>query len=571
MLTKQDHNYLTECVKLFYMQKFNKKALTEPSDFDKIIMEEGVEVGKVARNCFGKYKLIDRDHYDPKMCADMTKVYMDMNTNAIAEASFIAGDLFCAVDVLLRNPEGGYDIYEVKASAHDEKEYLMDVAFQYYVLQKAGVDVKNAYILHVNGNYVKDGPLDYSKLFVREEKIITPDIIKQVELDIDIMRKLMKDKKEPETVAKSGCRKCAAHNACYKDLPKNNVWDIAGLRTAAKIYNEVDGGKASFKEIYEAYKSGKSKFKLSDKQIMQIEYELKSEESLKENLEKADENITVLDSFYKDYGTPEEEKVYLETREKYVKQKEEIEKQIKEGSANRYVDYDSLKVFMDTLQYPVYHLDFETINPAIPNVDGYKPYQARINQYSLHVQKHKGDEEKDLVHKEYLQESLYDNTMEVVDRLIDDLGEQGSIVVYTKFENERLGELEEMMKNRGETARAEAIASIRNRLWDLSKIFENGWIYDRGFKGLYSIKKVLPVMSKEHDEAYPNLPLVHNGTEDMYWYKKLCETPIGSKEHEYIKKCLLMYCGLDTLAEYAVLAEVEKILDRHLEKVEVKK
>jgi len=41
------------------------------------------------------------------------------------------------------------------------------------------------------------------------------------------------------------------------------------------------------------------------------------------------------------------------------------------------------------LKYPIYYLDFETINPVLPKFDGMKPYQRIPFQFSLHIQSKK--------------------------------------------------------------------------------------------------------------------------------------------------------------------------------------
>ena len=46
-----------------------------------------------------------------------------------------------------------------------------------------------------------------------------------------------------------------------------------------------------------------------------------------------------------------------------------------------YVELDKIKEFMNTLTYPLYFLDFETFQQAIPLYDGISPY----NQIPFHL------------------------------------------------------------------------------------------------------------------------------------------------------------------------------------------
>ena len=45
-----------------------------------------------------------------------------------------------------------------------------------------------------------------------------------------------------------------------------------------------------------------------------------------------------------------------------------------------------IEEFLDSWKYPLYHLDFETFQQAVPKWDGVNPYMQIPFQYSLHVQ-----------------------------------------------------------------------------------------------------------------------------------------------------------------------------------------
>jgi len=52
----------------------------------------------------------------------------------------------------------------------------------------------------------------------------------------------------------------------------------------------------------------------------------------------------------------------------------------------------AIRASLANLQYPIYFLDYETFNPAIPLFPGYHPYEHIVYQYSLHVIDHPGAE-----------------------------------------------------------------------------------------------------------------------------------------------------------------------------------
>lgn len=78
-----------------------------------------------------------------------------------------------------------------------------------------------------------------------------------------------------------------------------------------------------------------------------------------------------------------------------------------------YIDKEGIRQFLSTLSYPLYFLDFETMQNSIPQYDGAKPYQQITFQYSLHI---KRDETSPYEHKEFLAES--DIILTIVCRMV---------------------------------------------------------------------------------------------------------------------------------------------------------
>ena len=59
-----------------------------------------------------------------------------------------------------------------------------------------------------------------------------------------------------------------------------------------------------------------------------------------------------------------------------------------------FIDKNEIKKFLGTLTYPIYHLDFETFQIAIPKWEGCKPYEQIPFQYSLHIEQADGNLDK---------------------------------------------------------------------------------------------------------------------------------------------------------------------------------
>ena len=85
--------------------------------------------------------------------------------------------------------------------------------------------------------------------------------------------------------------------------------------------------------------------------------------------------------------------------------------------------------------------------------------------------------------------------------------------------------------------------------------FQNQDYYSRAMQGSYSIKYVLPALCPGDPELdYHALEGVHNGGEASAAFADLADhTP---EEITVIRKNLLAYCGLDTLAMVKVLEKL---------------
>ena len=76
-------------------------------------------------------------------------------------------------------------------------------------------------------------------------------------------------------------------------------------------------------------------------------------------------------------------------------------------------------------------------------------------------------------------------------------------------------------------------------------------------KGSYSIKYVLPALDKKMQESYKKLEGVQNGSQAMNVYANLSKQAEVDKKR--IRKNLLKYCELDTLAMVKILNKLKKI------------
>lgn len=101
------------------------------------------------------------------------------------------------------------------------------------------------------------------------------------------------------------------------------------------------------------------------------------------------------------------------------------------------------------------------------------------------------------------------------------------------------------------------LLAVRENIQDLMDPFREQAYYSRAMQGSYSIKYVLPALCPGDPELdYHALEGVHNGGEASAAFADMPNhTP---EEIAVIRKNLLAYCGLDTLAMVKVLEKLRE-------------
>ena len=489
-LSKSKYCKGIQCPKILWMD-MNMPEKGEDVLFESV-MATGNMVGDLARHYFGEYDLVEFD-FNKNIMADKTKQLMESGSENIAEAAFYIDGLYCAVDILHKNGDG-YDIVEVKSSTHVTDIYIEDMAFQYYVLSKCGIDVKRIFLMHLDNSYVRHGELELEKLFALEE--FTDEVkekLQEVENNIKSIREYVSTDVEPERDIDLYCEipyECAYYGYCSRHLPEQSVFDIRRLN-ASKKYEYYHQGIISFEDIV------REQPKLSDKQMKQVETA-------------------------------------------YYDRQDEIEP-------------DAIKDFLDTLSYPLYHLDFETFQQAVPEYDGLSPYSQIPFQYSLHIEQEDGT----LEHREFLAKEGADPRRAIAESLCRDFPTDVCVLAYNmSFERGVLQRLADFFPDL-----SDHLLAIRDNIHDLMIPFQQQKYYSKAMQGSYSIKYVLPALCPGDTELdYHALEGVHNGSEASATF---ADMPNHSPEEiQTMRNNLLKYCCLDTLAMVKVLEKLREVVKR---------
>lgn len=479
MLTKSNFMQFLRCSCELWLVKQRPDLVPSTDPALQRIFDEGNVIDAWAQKLFPNGVNVDGFG---KPAAENTKKAIANGATVLLQPTFMTAKLSCRCDILTKNADGSWDIYEVKSSTDVKEEHITDVAFQRICIEEAGIRISRTFLVHVNNQYVRNGEIDPEQLFTRA------DITHEVENVMPMARKeipralaVLDSDKVPRLMHVMSCNDPAECEflACYfSELNGDDKYSIAASLPKEKLVAFLERGLIKPDQVPADLMAELGDIKLPD---------AKAEPTLS-------------------------------------------------------IDKDAIKSELDSLQYPLYFLDYETFFPAVPLFDGYRPYQHAVFQYSVHVVREPGAEPE---HYEFLADELKDPAPMVAESLKKHIGSMGSVIVWNaRFEASRNAEIGEHLPEF-----ADFMADINDRMYDLMMIVKKGYYVDSRFGGSASIKKVLPVMCPEL--SYNDLAIHEGGTASASW-ATLTNPRLPSEQKSQLRKDMLAYCGLDTYAMVAI-------------------
>ncbi len=479
-----------KCLKSLYLYKNFYNLRDGISSDQQAIFNQGTDVGVLAQQLFPNgLDLSPPDHYKLHESVLKTKQFIEDGKTVIYEATFQFNGVIVALDILVKDEEG-WKAYEVKSSTEVKPIYINDAAIQYYTIINSGIELKDISIIHINNQYTKQGAIDINQLFTINSVLNDiQELQTEIPEQIKKFNEVIKQVPVPSIDIGPHCGSpyaCDYMGQCWKHIPEYSIFNISRLNSDKK-FNLYNQGIITFDQL------DLETAALNGNQKMQVVSEL--------------EGKTVIDK-------------------------------------------DNISHFINNLNYPIYHLDFETMSSAVPIYDNTRPYQQFVFQYSLHIEQENGEIE----HKEYLAEAnpAIDPRDAFVEQLIKDCSTTGDVLVYNiGFERGKLNDLMEIYPQY-----QQQIQVIIERLKDLMIPFQQRWYYTPQMQGSYSIKAVLPTLVPEL--SYNDLEIKEGGTASNTFTQMVLGQFNG--EISKTRKDLLEYCKLDTYAMVKILEKLKAVL-----------
>ncbi len=486
ILSKSTFLYGTQCLKRLYFHKFRRDLYGEISSGQQAVFDRGTSVGQLARNLFpGGIDASPDTPFEYAKSVQYTKELIEKGVKIIYEAAFQYQGVLAAIDILVKK-NGKWKAYEVKSSTSVKDVNVLDAALQYHIITASGIELSDIFIVHLNNEYIRKKDIVLEELFAIESvKSEAVENLSFVKKKITELKAVIELKQEPTIDIGSHCFEP------YSCDFMNHCWKHVPEPSVFSI-----SGLRSIRK-FELYEMGILRFEDLPEDIMLSEYQHLQIES------------------------------HLDRK-------------------NR-IDTSAVKNFLKEFTYPLYFMDFETFQAAVPLYSKSRSYQQIPFQYSLHYKKSKNAS---LKHSEFLAQPNEDPRISFIEKLLEETAAPGSILTYNAgFEKSILNDIaRDFPKYKAE------IADRCNRIVDLMIPFRKGWFYKPEMNGSYSIKQVLPALVPEMN--YDELEIGDGASASLAYEQMIYDPDTASSS---VRQQLLEYCKLDTLAMVKLLEVLEKV------------
>lgn len=474
-----------QCSKLLWHNYHAKDVFPAVDAGQQAIFDQGHEVGEWAKRLFPGGIEVAEGNLNLLETVEETARLLERRV-PLYEAAFIHGDAYARSDILVPVEDGQWDLHEVKSGTTVKDVNRDDVAFQLRVLTGAGLRVRKCYLTHINNQYVRSGAIDPQQLLHSE------DVTEEAHGRLPSVAARLAEQSVVIEAAESPEVPIGPHCSNPYDCPlKSRCWDHLPEHNVFHLYR---GGKKSWRMF---------------------------EDGISALVDAPEDSLNVKQAIQLEAVRTEEPRI----------------------------NADGIRRFLDTLEYPLFYLDFETFSTAVPLFDDVRPYRQIPFQFSLHIQDLPGGE---LIHHGYLAASRDDPRVEFMQQLRDVLGSRGSVVVYNApFEVGRLRETAQFLP-----AYQPWVEAVEARIVDLLKPFRAFDYYHPDQHGSASIKAVLPALV---GRSYDDLDIKEGGTASME-FMRVTFGDVEPADRERVRRALEIYCGMDTEAMVWIVEKLRALV-----------
>lgn len=606
-LSKSDFKIASTCPKKLVYKKASYLTKNDSNEYMEMLAQGGYIVGKFAQLIYPNGIEISGDKLESAI--NETKKLIDQNEFiTLFEATVLSNNKIIRIDILEKKGNE-FNLIEVKSRSYDSsdpgkaiknlQESIEDVAYQTIVLKEAYPEFNiNSYLLLPDKTKRTNieglaGWFEVNEMI--EEKFENDELPAQNKVQFKKPRVQFKYENDPD------------RQKYIDQLIKDNLLTLVDVNNEVEsMIEDIKQRTNRFLDILE--KGIKQEQYLINKKCKACEFNLGDE--IENNgyrecwKELTDVDPHIFDLYYggtlknsnKDWYLDElieERKVSFWDLDvqRFKNSKGELGSrglrqllQFQNTQSNVEWISSDLSVTLKELNYPLHFIDFETYMGAIPHHIGMRPYELIAFQWSCHTITAPNAEPK---HSEWLNCEYDFPNFRFAEALMDQIGNSGTPLMWSSFENTILRKILEQMEifNYKNDTLKQWLINIttdedrQGRFVDMNDLTLK-YYFHPDMKGKTSIKKVLPAIwnynkylhsiswfkkyvssdSLEVINPYDTLApliteleteeIVKDGTGAMRAYHELMFGTLAEKpdRKEQLKKLLLQYCELDTIA-----------------------
>jgi len=243
-----------QCLKRLYLQVHEPGLAAGPDASDQAIMEQGREVGLLARQMFPGGVEVDSSDGAERAIRATRELIANPEVPAIFEGTFENGGVLVRVDVLQRRRDGRWRLLEVKSTTDLKEHHLDDVAIQARVASRSGLDLAASCLMHVNRNYVFQGGAIDLRQFFRTRNLthliagLDPKLTFQLRAEFTVLSM----PKAPELPTGRHCVEpvtCEFFDRCNPPRPEDHVGYLPRIHASA-VEELEEMGVESIRDIH---------------------------------------------------------------------------------------------------------------------------------------------------------------------------------------------------------------------------------------------------------------------------------------------------------------------------------
>ena len=215
-----------QCLKSLYLHNKRPYLRDKLSPEQLAVFRRGTKLGIIAQRLFpGGIDLRPRSYRQYAQKLEQTRKHIESDNEDIIlyEAGFQYDRLLSFIDVLVKN-QNRWTAYEVKSSTKISETFLIDAAFQYYVITNSELKLDDFQIIYVNENYKHNKKASLNDIFIKES--VLDEVLKRqnfIAEKVEEEKKVFELEKSPQIEPGDQCTTpypCDFIGHCWKKIPK---------------------------------------------------------------------------------------------------------------------------------------------------------------------------------------------------------------------------------------------------------------------------------------------------------------------------------------------------------------